>query len=60
MPWNPHAQMPCRTVLDLSPFIRPQQAYVAAMQTRAELYPFLGYAGFDERDRTYFGHAGPA
>jgi methylisocitrate lyase len=26
------------------------------MLTRAELYDLLGYAGYEERDRTYFGH----
>jgi hypothetical protein len=25
------------------------------MLTRAELYDLLGYAGFEERDRGYFG-----
>jgi methylisocitrate lyase len=25
------------------------------MQTRAELYDLLGYTGYEERDRAYFG-----
>jgi methylisocitrate lyase len=25
------------------------------MQTRAELYDLLGYSGYEERDRRYFG-----
>lgn len=37
-----------------------QQGFVSAMQTRAELYDLLGYAGFDERDRAYFGQPGQA
>lgn len=32
-----------------------QQGLLGAMQTRAELYELLGYSGFDERDRSYFG-----
>jgi methylisocitrate lyase len=32
-----------------------QRNSVPAMQTRAELYDVLGYAGYEERDRTYFG-----
>lgn len=32
-----------------------QQGLLDSMQTRAELYELLGYAGFDERDRAYFG-----
>lgn len=32
-----------------------QQNFVSSMQTRAELYELLGYQGFEERDRAYFG-----
>jgi len=32
-----------------------QRGLIDAMQTRAELYDLLGYSGFDERDRAYFG-----
>lgn len=32
-----------------------QQHFLDKMQTRAELYDLLGYAGFEERDRAYFG-----
>ncbi|MGQ0634002.1 MAG: methylisocitrate lyase [Planctomycetaceae bacterium] len=32
-----------------------QQGLLTQMQTRTELYDLLGYAGFDERDRAYFG-----
>jgi methylisocitrate lyase len=32
-----------------------QQASVAKMQTRQELYDLLGYTGYEERDRAYFG-----
>ncbi len=33
-----------------------QQGTVPKMQTRAELYDVLGYTGYEERDRTYFGN----
>ena len=32
-----------------------QQGLLDRMQTRAELYELLGYEGYDQRDRTYFG-----
>jgi methylisocitrate lyase len=32
-----------------------QQGFVDRMQTRAELYDYLGYDGYDQRDREYFG-----
>ncbi|MFO0806969.1 MAG: methylisocitrate lyase [Gemmataceae bacterium] len=32
-----------------------QKISVPTMQTRAELYDVLGYAGYEERDRQYFG-----
>jgi methylisocitrate lyase len=32
-----------------------QAALVPKMMTRAELYDLLGYTGYEERDRTYFG-----
>ncbi len=32
-----------------------QQGLLDRMQTRAELYELLGYEGYDERDRAYFG-----
>ncbi len=32
-----------------------QTASVAKMMTRAELYDLLGYTGYEERDRAYFG-----
>jgi methylisocitrate lyase len=32
-----------------------QQGFLNSMQTRAELYDLLGYNGFDQRDREYFG-----
>jgi len=32
-----------------------QKASLGNMQTRAELYDLLGYAGYEERDREYFG-----
>jgi methylisocitrate lyase len=35
-----------------------QQDFIATMQTRAQLYDLLDYAGFDERDRAYFGGNG--
>jgi methylisocitrate lyase len=35
-----------------------QAASVAKMQTRAELYDLLGYTGYEQRDRDYFGGGG--
>ncbi len=32
-----------------------QKAAVPRMQTRAELYDLLGYTGYEQRDRAYFG-----
>jgi methylisocitrate lyase len=32
-----------------------QKGTLAKMQTRAELYDLLGYSGYEERDRRYFG-----
>lgn len=32
-----------------------QSGFVDSMLTRAELYDVLGYSGYDERDRRYFG-----
>jgi len=32
-----------------------QQGILERMQTRAELYELLGYEGYDQRDRSYFG-----
>ena len=32
-----------------------QQGLLDRMQTRAELYELLGYTGYEERDRAYFG-----
>src|SRR5262245_51848091 len=32
-----------------------QKSLVPRMQTRAELYDLLGYTGYEERDRQYFG-----
>jgi methylisocitrate lyase len=32
-----------------------QQASVTKMQTRQELYDLLGYTGYEERDKAYFG-----
>lgn len=32
-----------------------QQSLLTGMQTRAELYDLLGYTGYEERDRAYFG-----
>lgn len=34
-----------------------QQASVPNMQTRQELYDLLGYTGYEQRDRTFFGAA---
>ena len=34
-----------------------QQSLLPQMQTRQELYDLLGYAGFEEADRRYFGSA---
>jgi methylisocitrate lyase len=34
-----------------------QRAVLASMQTRAELYDLLGYQGYEERDRAYFGES---
>ena len=36
-----------------------QQNFVSQMQTRAELYDLLCYAGFEERDRAYFDQPEP-
>ena len=33
-----------------------QRASLPRMQTRQELYDLLGYSGYEERDRDYFGH----
>lgn len=33
-----------------------QRDSIPKMQTRAELYDALGYTGYEERDKTYFGH----
>lgn len=33
-----------------------QKALVPRMQSRAELYDLLGYTGYEDRDRKYFGH----
>jgi methylisocitrate lyase len=35
-----------------------QASFLDGMQTRAELYELLGYADFDERDKSYFGSPG--
>jgi len=35
-----------------------QQSLLDLMQTRQELYDLLGYAGYEERDRRYFGGDG--
>ena len=35
-----------------------QQQFLEQMQTRGELYDLLGYSGFEERDREYFGNPG--
>ena len=32
-----------------------QRDMIPQMLTRAELYELLGYAGYEERDREYFG-----
>jgi len=32
-----------------------QRDSIPKMQTRAELYDALGYTGYEERDREYFG-----
>ena len=32
-----------------------QAASIPKMMTRAELYDLLGYTGYEERDRAYFG-----
>jgi len=32
-----------------------QKAAVGRMLTRADLYDLLGYTGYEERDRSYFG-----
>jgi methylisocitrate lyase len=32
-----------------------QKSLLGTMQTRAELYELLGYSGYEERDRQYFG-----
>ncbi len=32
-----------------------QNGFLDKMQTRAELYDYLGYDGYDQRDRDYFG-----
>ena len=32
-----------------------QNGFLEKMQTRAELYDYLGYEGYDQRDRHYFG-----
>ena len=32
-----------------------QRDALPRMMTRAELYDLLGYAGYEERDRAYFG-----
>jgi methylisocitrate lyase len=36
-----------------------QKASVSKMQSRQELYDVLGYTGYEERDRAYFGTAKP-
>ena len=33
-----------------------QKASVPKMMTRAELYDLLGYTGYEERDKAYFGN----
>ena len=33
-----------------------QASFLDGMQTRAELYELLGYADFDQRDKSYFGN----
>lgn len=33
-----------------------QASLISEMQTRQELYDLLGYDGFEQRDRAYFGH----
>jgi len=35
-----------------------QKATIPKMLTRAELYDLLGYTGYEQRDRAYFGSAG--
>lgn len=35
-----------------------QKAAVPGMLTRADLYDYLGYTGYEQRDRAYFGNAG--
>ena len=37
-----------------------QREMLSQMLTRAELYDLLGYAGYEERDRAYFGDASAA
>jgi methylisocitrate lyase len=32
-----------------------QRDFLPRMQTRAELYDLLGYTGYEQRDRAYFG-----
>ncbi len=34
-----------------------QASFLDGMQTRAELYELLGYADFDQRDKSYFGRS---
>jgi methylisocitrate lyase len=34
-----------------------QKAAIPKMLTRAELYDLLGYTGYEERDRAYFGRS---
>ncbi|MCS6865286.1 MAG: methylisocitrate lyase [Gemmataceae bacterium] len=36
-----------------------QKAQVSRMQTRQELYDLLGYTGYEERDKAYFGGSTP-
>jgi methylisocitrate lyase len=36
-----------------------QESLLPAMLTRQELYDYLGYAGYEERDRAYFGGTQP-
>lgn len=43
-----------RTALEQLAAEGTQRGFLDTMQTRAELYELLGYAGYEERDRKYF------
>jgi methylisocitrate lyase len=50
------AMLAAETVLKEIKSAGSQQAALPQMMTRARLYELLGYEGYEERDREYFGH----